>query len=199
MALTSDGFDDLIELRELFCRTRDWLHLYMESHGDLDADGTDFLASTTLTHIEDVQEGFRWSVRASQAGRDELRYLIRSADLIDCSDSPDSRRDRRLIEPELRRLAALANARLVFSMLPKLPEQHVTYPGVAARSYADIPVPRGPADLADRIEELERGIWQTAVHKPVDRLDLIAYRRVYGFFEAGSWVVTQHLNFFRRA
>src|SRR5256885_6390367 len=47
------------------------------------------------------------------------------------------------------------------ALLPRMPEGAVRFPG-GRRSYADIAAPRGPAELAERIDELERELWQTA-------------------------------------
>jgi hypothetical protein len=81
-------------------------------------------------------------------------------------------------------LAALAHARLVLALLPRTAEADVRYPA-GRRSYADIPVPRGPAELSDRLEELERSLWQTASGRRPDPRDP-AFRRAYGFFDAAD-------------
>ena len=79
----------------------------------------------------------------------------------------------RAAKPRLERaepwnLAALAHARLVLAFLPRLPEWDVRFP-VGRRTYADIAAPRGPAELADRILEIERQLWRAATGRTVPR------------------------------
>ena len=81
-------------------------------------------------------------------------------------------------------LAALAHARVVLAMLPRIADDDVRYPA-GRRTYADIPAPRGPAELSDRIEELERALWRTAAGRRPDPGDP-AFRRSYGFFDAAD-------------
>ena len=76
----------------------------------------------------------------------------------------------RLEQAEPWNLAALAHARLVLAFLPRLPEWDVRFP-VGRRTYADIAAPRGPAELADRIVEIERQLWRAATGRPVPPLD----------------------------
>jgi hypothetical protein len=68
--------------------------------------------------------------------------------------------------------------------LPRVPEADVRFP-VGRRTYADIAVPRGPAELADRILELERQLWRAATGRAAPPLDP-AFRRTYGFFDAAE-------------
>jgi hypothetical protein len=89
-----------------------------------------------------------------------------------------------LRRPEAWHLAALDHARLVLAFLPRLPAAAVRFPA-GRRTYADIPVPRGPAELSERIDELERELWLTAVGHPAPRTDP-AFRRTYGFFDAAE-------------
>jgi hypothetical protein len=89
-----------------------------------------------------------------------------------------------LRRPEAWHLAALGHARLVLAFLPRLPDDAVRFPA-GRRTYADIPVPRGPAELSERIDELERELWLTAVGHPAPRTDP-AFRRTYGFFDAAE-------------
>jgi len=86
--------------------------------------------------------------------------------------------------PEGWHLAALAHARLVLAFLPRLPDDAVRFPA-GRRTYADIPVPRGPAELSERIDELERELWLTAIGHPAPRTDP-GFRRTYGFFDAAE-------------
>jgi hypothetical protein len=81
-------------------------------------------------------------------------------------------------------LAALAHARLVLAMLPRIADEDVRFPS-GRRTYADIAAPRGPAELSDRLEELERSLWRTATGRRPDPHDP-AFRRAYGFFDAAD-------------
>jgi hypothetical protein len=90
----------------------------------------------------------------------------------------------RLARAEPWNLAALAHARLVLAFLPRLPEWDVRFP-VGRRSYADIAAPRGPAELADRILELERQLWRAATGRPFPPVDP-GFRRTYGFFDTAE-------------
>ena len=90
----------------------------------------------------------------------------------------------RLERAEPWNLAALAHARLVLAFLPRLPEWDVRFP-VGRRTYADIAAPRGPAELADRIVEIERQLWRAATGRQVPPLDP-GFRRTYGFFDAAE-------------
>jgi hypothetical protein len=97
--------------------------------------------------------------------------------------------ERSLEPPPSRRLAALEHARLVFALLPRTPESDVHFPG-GRRSYADISAPRSPAELAARIEELERELWWVAAGRP-PHPSHSAYRRTYGFFDTAERLTSQ--------
>ena len=73
---------------------------------------------------------------------------------------------------------------LVLAFLPRLPEWDVRFP-FGRRTYADIAAPRGPAELADRIFEIERQLWRAATGRAVPPLDP-GFRRTYGFFDAAE-------------
>jgi hypothetical protein len=81
-------------------------------------------------------------------------------------------------------LAALAHARVVLAWIPTTPNDAVRFPR-GRRTYADIPSPRGPAELAERIAEIERELWKTVTRRPVEPHDP-AFRRTYGFFDAAD-------------
>jgi hypothetical protein len=72
-------------------------------------------------------------------------------------------------------LALLGHARVVLASIPHLPDAAVRWPA-GRRTYADIPVPRGPAELADRIEAVGR---RPAPSDP-------GVRRTYGFFDTAD-------------
>lgn len=200
------GFHELDRLLELIRRTRELLDAVVDE-GALPEGGAAFLAERTLPHLEGVQAGFIGWLRAEAAGVDELRFLLRqvAAIRVDAPRSPAEQRaadseaalERALSESpgggpasgSLRRaepwhLVALAHARVVLAVIPRLPEEAVRL-RVGRRSYADIPTPRGPAELAARLEELEAQLWRTATGRPAPPFDP-AFRRTYGFFDAAD-------------
>jgi hypothetical protein len=199
-AMDQTGFCDLDRLLELVRRTREFLDVVLDE-GSLPEEGADYLAEATLPHIEGIEAGFVGWVRSEHAGLDELRYLISQVAALDRA-VPETEAERRaalaeaLLErrlgrsgPRLQRarpwdLVALTHARVVLGYLPRIPHEQVRYPA-GLRTYADIPVPRGPAELAERIRELERELWRTATGRPPKPLDP-AFKRTYGFFDAAD-------------
>jgi len=197
--LVSSGFADFDRLAALYRRTRELLDEVAVT-GEMPSDGSQMLATETLPHVEDMEAGFQISLRAPQARTDELRMLVaRSGMVPPTSLDPAEERaalieaiqklsgtggERELISPAQRRIAAINLARLTFALLPMTPSEDVHYPA-GLRTYADIAAPRTPAELADRIEELERSLWHVATGRP-PRLTDASYRRTYGFFDAAT-------------
>ncbi len=202
--IEQSGFGEFDRWIDLIHRTRELLDRAI-GDGELPEGGADYLAGRTLPHVEGVQAGFVGSLRSDAAGIAELRYLIGqvAATRVDpARDEPERRAaaaeaslERILADRGLRsiprirgvepwNLAALAHARLVLAILPRLPDDQVRFPA-GRRSYADIPAPRGPAELADRLDELERQLWRTLTRGGPDPIDP-AFRRTYGFFDAAD-------------
>lgn len=200
-AFERSGFADFDRQLALVRRTRAVLDRLLDA-GELPAGGADYLAETTLPHVESIEAGLRGWLRAEMAGLDELRYLIlRVASVrVEPPQTPaeataarveaDREQQRRAIlgsrlaPADALALAALAHAQLIFALLPGLPADEVRFPS-ARRSYADIARPRGPAELMERVEELERELWRIASGRAVRRADA-ALRRTYGFFDAAE-------------
>jgi len=203
--LEQSGFSEFDRWLDLAHRTRELLDVVI-GDGALPDGGAAYLSDQTLPHVEGVQAGFVGWLRSDAAGVAELRYLLarvgsmrvdgpatdaeRTAAAAEAAAESElaARMGRRaaaaLLRAEPWNLAALAHARLVLAMLPRLPDADVRYP-TGRRTYADIPVPRGPAELSDRLEELERSLWRTATgHRPDPRDP--AFRRAYGFFDAAD-------------
>lgn len=199
--IETSGFAEFDRLALLFRRTRELLDL-VSATGELSEDATELLATEALPHVEDIEEGFRVWLRAGAAEVAELRALVARAGVRTGEASTDAERRAALIEtmhdlaaaaaqPEIvpapaRYLAALQHARLVFALLPTTPAGEVHFPA-GRRTYADILPPRRPAELADRIEELERSLWAVATRR-TPRLSDGSYRRTYGFFDAAAWI-----------
>jgi hypothetical protein len=202
--IAQTGFGEFDRWVDLIRRTRELLDTAI-GDGRLPAGGADYIADRTLPHVEGVQAGFLGWLRSDAAGIAELRYLLTlvAATRVEPARSDAERRAaaaERLTErsvatladaplPRLRgvepwNLAALAHARVVLAFLPRVPDEDVRYPA-GRRTYADITAPRGPAELAARLEELERQLWKTATGgrpNPVDP----GFRRTYGFFDAAD-------------
>jgi hypothetical protein len=198
------GFSEFDRWLMLAKRTRELLDAAV-GEGELPSGGADYLADRTLPHVESVQAGFIGWLRSDAAGVDELRYLLRRVASLRV-EGPASDAERRAADAEAAAeqvfagrdgrgpltlrvaepwsLAALAHARVVLAMLPRLASDDVRYPA-GRRTYADIAVPRGPAELSDRLEELERSLWRTASGRRPDPGDP-AFRRSYGFFDAAD-------------
>jgi hypothetical protein len=196
--LEPSGFAEFDRLTDLFGRTRVLLGAVLVE-GDVPSSGSELLATETLPHIEDVEAGLRAWLRVGMADLSELRWLVMQAGVHlptpgDAAEARAAREEERQAGAEparrqidakaARRLFALAHARLVFALMPRTPEGDVRFPA-GIRSYADIPVPRSPAELALRIEEIERELWRTATGRPPARGDG-AYRRTYGFFDTAE-------------
>jgi hypothetical protein len=196
----ASGFAEFDRLAVLFKRTRELLHL-LTATGELPEDATDLIAHEALPHVEDIEHGFRVSLRASTAEIAELRALVARAGVN--ASEPGSAAEARaalietmhdlglansahaeIVAAPVRYLAALDQARLVFALLPSTPPEHVHYP-LGRRTYADIWPPRGAAELADRIEELERSLWAVATQRR-PRVNDASYRRTYGFFDTAA-------------
>ena len=202
--IEQSGFFEFDQWLGLARRTRELLAAAVDD-GGLPAGGADYLADRTLPHLEGVQVGFIGWLRADAAGIAELKFLlgrVAGARVEPATDEPERRAA--AAEQALERtfamrtgrpghairgaepwnLAALAHARVVLASLPRIPDEEVRYPA-GRRTYADIPAPRGPAELAGRLDELERQLWRTATGRAPDPGDP-EFRRAYGFFDAAD-------------
>jgi hypothetical protein len=201
------GFADFDRMGLLFRETRSLLDAALTT-GDLPDGAADVITRHTLPHIEDVEAGFRWWLRASEAALSELRMLVLQGGLgmADARDPAEERAalieqmqarsgaggSRALTAAPTRRLAALNQARLVFALLPATAPADVRFPA-PHRSYADIFPPRTPTELSMRIEELERELWRLAAGRRPTLGDS-AYRRVYGYFDTGERLTASFLS-----
>jgi hypothetical protein len=198
--LEASGFAEFDRMAVVFRRTLQLLDL-VTATGSLPDGATEVIANEALPHVEDIEQGFRVSLRASTAELADLRALVARAGVS--AGGPESVAEQRaaLIEtmqeiargafahPDIlpapvRYLAALDHARLVFALLPGTPAEDVHFP-VGRRTYADIGAPRGATELAERIEELERSLWAVATRR-APRVTDGSYRRTYGFFDTAA-------------
>jgi len=163
--VNGSGFAEFDRLTELFVRARDVLERVVREH-DLPREASDFLAAAVLPHVELVEAASR------AAAEDSLQQRVRPP---------------RVTRPTGNELAAIDHARIVFALLPHLPNQEARWPMRWPHAgYGDVDPPRRPSELAARIEELERHVWWTAAGRP--SLDDPAYRRTFGFFDTAAWL-----------
>lgn len=187
------AFDHLLET----CR-RSRVALQAVVHHE-HADGyavRDVLARDALAHVEAVLEGMLVLRRTVQFSSEELRELVHRAGILTPplpgtaaaraaeqeARNESTQERRRLHAIDGRSMLAAGHARVVFSVIPRLPAEAVTWPR-QPRSYADIPVPRSEGELLLRAEELARVVWRVAAGD--ERRDE-PLRRTLAFFEAGS-------------
>lgn len=153
--------------------------------------------SMTLSHLDQVREGFEITLRTSSVTTmEELHYLVNRV-LLDWGWLKEQGLE--LLPGEeihlpAKQTLAFAHAYITLAVLPRLPTQVVTFPNPPA-TYADIPVPHTPAQVLGRIDELEEVIWETTI-KPEREMEPEPLRRTYGFFEASAWLVFHHLRLF---
>jgi hypothetical protein len=195
------GFADVDRLLELVARTRLILD-GLVGRGELPSGGADYLATETLPHLDHVHAGFLGSLRTEAAPAAELRHIVGMTPGIwaaapatpaeGLAVAAEVAIDRARLGPlrllvDDRRpwdLVALAHARVVLAMVPRLPDEAVRFPA-GRRTYADIAPPRGPAQLSARVDEMERLVWRAAIGRQVAVTDP-AVRRTYGFFDAAD-------------
>ena len=152
----------------------------------------DLLARDALSHVDSVLEGLMLLARTGQFSGEELRTLVRRAGIVaparpGSADALAAEQEAAHNRPALRAIdgrmmLAAGHARVVFSVIPQLPAEAVTWPR-RRPTYADIPVPRSEAELMLRAEELARVVWRVAAG---DERQDEALRRTVAFYEAGS-------------
>lgn len=168
--------------------------------GDLPPEQRDRL-DEPLAHLTDVREGFLLSLRAEAVDPGELREIVRyTLGTIDWRGwleelGLELLEDETIYLPRLQ-LLAFAHSYLTLALLPRLPRRQITFP--QPRSYADIPVPRRPGEVLERIEELERVLTRVQARASTGWFTGDVLRRTYGFFETSAWLVRDHLRMFRR-
>ena len=178
--LEQSGFSEFDRWRALAHRTRELLDAAI-GDGALPDGGAAYLADRTLPHVEGVQAGFVGWLRSDSAGLAELRYLLDRVGSIRV-DGPATDAEKRAAAAEaateldlatrtgrpssaLRvaepwNLAALAHARLVLAMLPRIPDEDVRFPA-GRRTYADIAAPRGNEAIEAPRPYVPQPYWMT--------------------------------------
>lgn len=149
----------------------------------------------TLEHLGDVREGFMLSQRTpAQVSMSELQALLEHA-LLDWGWLNDLNlilEPGTEIESPSQQLLAYNHALVALATLPRLPAEAITFPQQRP-TYADVSAPVLPAEMLERIEEIERIIYQAEV-MPGQRLAYDPLRRTYAFFEASSWLIDNYLE-----
>jgi hypothetical protein len=150
------------------------------------------VAREALDHVDAVLDGLMYLARTGAFASPELRSLVRRAGIVgpparNSAESIAAELEAALERPTLRRadsraILAAEHARVVFSIIPRLPPEAVTWPR-PHRTYADIPVPRSEAEVLVRVDELARVLWRVA--EGDDRRDE-SLRRTLAFYEAGA-------------
>jgi hypothetical protein len=201
--IEGSGFNQFDRLLDLVRRTRELLDTVVDE-GELPEGGAAYLEATTLPHLEGIQSGFHGSLRSDAADVAELRYLLLQVAQLRVPPAANDAERRaaaaealaelrlgeasgaptRLARIEPWHLAALGHARVVLAFIPRMAEDDVRFPS-GRRTYADIPAPKGPAELSARIAELERELWKAVTGRSAPPVDP-AFRRTYGFFDAAD-------------
>ncbi|MCZ7567743.1 MAG: hypothetical protein M5U01_03980 [Ardenticatenaceae bacterium] len=189
---------DYAHMGHLAESTRALLALLLDQ-GSLPPEQRDVL-DETLLHLTDVREGLILSLRADAADARELQDLVRyTLGALDWSWLQELglelMPDETIYLPRLQ-LLAFAHSYLTLALMPRLPRRQITFP--QPRSYADIPVPRRPGEVLERIEELERVLIRVQIRASTDSFTGDILRRTYGFFETSAWLVRDHLRLFGR-
>jgi hypothetical protein len=182
------AFDQLLDT----CRRTRTALVSVVQDGQRDDAVREVLAREALVHVDAVLEGLVLLARTGQFSAEELRSLVQRAGIVaparagtpeGCAAELEAAHDRpRLRAIDGRTMLAAGHARVVFSVIPRLPAEAVTWP-THPRTYADIPVPRSEGELMLRAEELVRVVWRVAAGD--SRRDE-PLRRTLAFFEAGS-------------
>lgn len=182
------AFDHLLDT----CRRTRSALVAVVHEGEGEGPARDVLAREALDHVDAVLEGLVLLARTGQFSSEELRALVQRAGIV--APARPGTADARAAEAEAahdqsrlhaidgRTMLAAGHARVVFSVIPRLPADALAW-STNRRGYADIPVPRSEGELMLRAEELARVVWRVAAGN--SRRDE-PLRRTLAFFEAGS-------------
>ena len=182
------AFDDLVETCR---RTRAALVAVVhERSGDGELVRA-VIADDGLAHVDAVRAGLTALARAAQFENAELRDLVRREGITELprtgpeavAAAAEAASTQHALRPAgTDQILAAGHARIVFSVIPTLPPEAVTWPRVH-RTYADIPTPRTEAELFARVDELARVLWRIAEGRQQRDEPM---RRALAFYETGS-------------
>lgn len=188
----STAFSAFDHLLETCRRTHAVLHAVVHDEARDEDVLKSVLAREALGHVESVLDGLVLLATTGQFTADELRTMVRRAGIVGPARPGTAEAEAALAqaahEPgglrriDLRMMLAAGHARVVFSVIPFLPPDAVSWPR-QPRSYADIPVPRSAGEQLTRAEELARVVWRVATGDVRQDEPL---RRTLAFYEAGA-------------
>jgi len=161
---------------------------------------TELLAREVLPAVELIDRGLGLTERADRLDRATTRDLLRRAGL---HREPGTVAERVAAEHERAirahdgtatidlsagvALAAANHARVVFSLIPRLPVELVTWPAPRiGTGYSDIAVPSGIGSLVERVDELATVLYRVAAGQRIEPDEHL--RRTYAFCETSRWL-----------
>ena len=159
---------------------------------------TELLARDVLPAIRLIDRGIGLTERSERLDPGTTRDLLRSAGLLlgprTAAERVAAERARAFLAQtdgiDLSAgvaLAAANHARVVFALIPRLPEDLVTWPRPRmGTGYTDIAVPSGIGSLVERVDELMTVLWRMAAGKRIDPDEHL--RRTYAFCETSGWL-----------
>ena len=196
LGVVRDALKILLQVVHSTCEVLNDLAQELAQHGQ---DAKLLSASTsplskTLTHIEAMREGFVLSQRTEQ--REDILEMQAILEHIlfaenwweDFGFSFTPERKVFMLDNQL---ISYNHALITMTILPTLPAQAITFPQMRP-TYADVFPPTRPAQILERIEEVEKTIYKACFTAPKN-LSYHAFRRTYAFFEASDWLARNHL------
>jgi hypothetical protein len=158
--------------------------------GRLSTESVDLLTRDVLPHLELVETGARLSVRTGRLSPAGNRALLgRGGSLAGAragDDLPWVPGDplRHPIVPDGAALAAAGQARIILSLVPRLPPELSSWPGPG--SYLDLRGPSDGVELLERVDELRAVVSRAAGSGRLPPSD--PTRRTFAFFETATWL-----------
>lgn len=171
-----------------------------------------FVLQQARDFVGQVREGFVLSTR-QQDGLSvaEMRYLLDRV-LHDWSELSEEiglgstapgqipGLDAEPLQRVRHQLLAFGMAVTALGYLPRTPSEEITFPYSYGKppTYGDIPSPASPAELLQRIDEVERMIWKgmSLGWQELVNHHYGALRRTYGFFEANALLASREAERF---
>jgi hypothetical protein len=161
---------------------------------------TELLAREVLPAVRLIDRGIGLTERAERLDPTTTRDLLRHAGLrfgpSTAADRVAADRERAILAQRREdgidlsagaALAAANHARVVFAVIPRLPEDLVTWPRPRlGTGYADIAAPSGIGNLVERVDELATVLWRMAAGRRIDPDEHL--RRTYAFCETSGWL-----------
>jgi hypothetical protein len=168
--------------------------------GRLGSSSVELLTDEVLPHLQLVETGARLSMRSGRLSASGARALLRREAAAGEVPDPASPADRapwtgaeHPLVADGAALEAAGLARVVLSLVPRLPRELTSWPGPG--SYLDLRPPSDGVELVERVVELRRVVWRAA---SLGRLGPSGpARRTYAFFETATWLAAAGPRGFR--